>query len=417
MALFLATGALVPAPVYGADDDVLDPAPTGVGPTANQMPAVPTTTPLKSHEHSGPTAGPPAAPAVAVLPPDASTGTDYRLNYGDQIVIQVFRQPDLQFTGVVPPSGSIMFPMLGSMQVEAKTTNEIAQEIGATLRHDEYVTAPFVTVQVTALAATYVYARGAVAHPAAVQLPVGQAMRLTQLLAAVGGVIDGQAYKDRVQLIHYAQNGASATTTTVDVEDLESNYDYRRDPILQPGDEVYVPPMVPPRVIVLGAVTQAQTVDIPEGRKLTLSEAIAKCGGLADKSDSEVVDLQLASAPGGKMMTINLQKILDGTAPDFELADGDRVYVPTIDGIVVSGQVKEPGVVYGRPGEKMTVTRALSMSGGFISYASRNEVYVIKRGSMKPIQVDVGTILKTGDMSTDVELSPGDVVIVPEGIW
>lgn len=352
----------------------------------------------------------PAAPAVRPI-------GDYRLNFGDRLVISVFKQPDLQFIGVIPPSGRIMFPMLGSLQLQGRTGEEISAVITAQLKENEFVTNPFVTVQVTDLAPMYVYVRGAVQKPAAVQLPVGHALRVTQLLAAAGGVLEGQAVKEKVQLIHYNDDGVSVQQTEINLTSLEAQYDFSRDPALQNGDEVFVPPKLPPRIIVIGAVALPQTVEIPEGRRVTLSEAIAKCGGLSEKADSASVQLQLAAAPTNGMLKVDLDKVLSGDITDIELADGDRVYIPTVDGIVVSGRVKEPGVVYARPGVTMTVTRALSMSGGFISYASRNEVYVIKKGSIKPLRVDVGNILKTGDLTDDMELNPGDVVIVPEGIW
>jgi protein involved in polysaccharide export with SLBB domain len=307
--------------------------------------------------------------------------------------------------------------MLGSLTLQGRTAEEIAAEITEQLKHNEYVTNPFVSVQVTDLAPMYVYVRGAVAHPAAVALPIGQGMRVTQVLAAVGGLLEGNAVKEKVQLIHYNEDGISVQKTDVNLADLEREYNFDRDPALQNGDEVYVPHKLVPRVIVIGAVSVPQTVEIPEGRKITLSEAIAKCGGLDEKADSSEVQLQFAAATAQGMLQIDLGQVLSGARPDYELADGDRVYVPTVDGIVVQGRVKEPGVVYARTGVKMTVTRALSMAGGFISYASRNEVYVIKKGSLKPVKVDVGNILKTGDLTDDMELKPGDVVIVPEGIW
>lgn len=358
-----------------------------------------------------------ASAATAAAETPAAILPTYPLKYGDQVLIEVFKQPDLRFAGVVPPSGRILFPMIGQLQLHGRTAEQIADEVSAALKKQEFVTQPFVVVQITELAPSYVYIRGAVARPAAVALPVGQSMRLTQLLAAAGGPLEEVAIKERVQVIRFGDEKTPASKMTVNLTQLEADYDFDRDPVLMSGDEVFVPRRLIPRVIVIGAVTNPQAVELADGRKMTLSEAIAKCGGLREEADHSTIQLQLSAATTAGLLTFNLKTILDGKLPDVELSDGDRIYVPTVDGIVVSGRVKEPGVVYARPGVTMTVTRALSMSGGFISYASRNEVYVIKKNSTKPMVVDVGNILKTGDLSNDLELSPGDVVIVPEGIW
>ncbi len=56
------------------------------------------------------------------------------------------------------------------------------------------------------------------------------------------------------------------------------------------------------------------------------------------------------------------------------------------------------------------------MAGGFTTVASQNAVKVIreKDGKKETLKVPVGYILKTGNVSRDVELEEEDTIVVPE---
>ena len=68
---------------------------------------------------------------------------------------------------------------------------------------------------------------------------------------------------------------------------------------------------------------------------------------------------------------------------------------------------------------KMDVLNAIGMAGGLKTTASLNRIKVIRRngdGTSQVIKIKLKRILK-GDMSKDVELKPGDTIIVPERIF
>lgn len=73
----------------------------------------------------------------------------YRINPGDELEINVWREDQLQRTVKVLPDGSISFPLVGSIQGAGKTTKEIEKFISAALAN-KYVdgNVPDVTVAV-----------------------------------------------------------------------------------------------------------------------------------------------------------------------------------------------------------------------------------------------------------------------------
>lgn len=122
----------------------------------------------------------------------------------------------------------------------------------------------------------------------------------------------------------------------------------------------------------------------------------------------------------------------DRTLPEIQeeiqnrLADGYMRYP------VVSVSLKESRskkfFVYGevaRPGtylldEYTTVFKAISMSGGFSKYGSASRVKVLRPGAentgMEVIKVNINAVME-GSSKEDVQLRPGDTVVVSEGIF
>lgn len=122
----------------------------------------------------------------------------------------------------------------------------------------------------------------------------------------------------------------------------------------------------------------------------------------------------------------------DRTLPEIQeeiqnrLADGYMRYP------VVSVSLKESRskkfFVYGevvRPGtylldEYTTVFKAISMTGGFSKYGSASRVKVLRPGpenkGMEVIKVNINAVME-GNSQEDVQLRPGDTVVVSEGMF
>ncbi|MGH8865657.1 MAG: polysaccharide biosynthesis/export family protein, partial [Burkholderiales bacterium] len=76
-----------------------------------------------------------------------SADSDYRLGPGDQIVIQVFGEPDLSMNLRLNDSGRLNYPFLGEVVVEGLTVAELEQRLTSGLK-GSYLLDPAVTVSI-----------------------------------------------------------------------------------------------------------------------------------------------------------------------------------------------------------------------------------------------------------------------------
>jgi polysaccharide export outer membrane protein len=82
--------------------------------------------------------------------------------------------------------------------------------------------------------------------------------------------------------------------------------------------------------------------------------------------------------------------------------------------VSVLGQVREPGDVV--INSRMSVMRALSQVGGLTPFADEDDIIVIRTyqtGKKERIEIPYDAISRGRKLDQDIELIPGDVVIVP----
>ncbi len=130
----------------------------------------------------------PAMPAVQVAPetPDAVDSTDYRLVTNDVIQIKVFQEADLDSVLRISKEGTITFPLIGVVQVGAKTPQDAALSIKAMLAKD-YLVNPQVSVTVVEYAKQRFTVLGQVQRPGSYDLPDRDALTLIQAIGLAGG--------------------------------------------------------------------------------------------------------------------------------------------------------------------------------------------------------------------------------------
>jgi len=146
-------------------------------------------------------------------------------------------------------------------------------------------------------------------------------------------------------------------------------------------------------------------------RNTTLLQLLAQIGSLqnADLNNSFVL------RDGQKLSADFYKLIIKGDASqDIQLRPNDVIFIPDNfeKRIRVVGKVKTPGVVQYREG--MTVLDAILSAGGFTEFADPNDVTVVRKKGERVINIEVRLkdVIKKGDTSKDLPLSPGDRVIV-----
>lgn len=82
--------------------------------------------------------------------------------------------------------------------------------------------------------------------------------------------------------------------------------------------------------------------------------------------------------------------------------------------IRIVGQATRPQALPYRKG--MTVLDAMIESGGLTDYADGNRAVIIRKigGEEQVYRVRLSDLLRSGDVSANVDLHPGDVLIIPE---
>lgn len=83
--------------------------------------------------------------------------------------------------------------------------------------------------------------------------------------------------------------------------------------------------------------------------------------------------------------------------------------------IRVIGQAAKPQALQYR--EDMTMLDVMIAVGGITEFAAGNQASILRTvdGKQQQLSVRLNDLLKNGDISANVELRPGDVVIIPEG--
>jgi polysaccharide export outer membrane protein len=137
--------------------------------------------------------------------------------------------------------------------------------------------------------------------------------------------------------------------------------------------------------------------------------------------------------PDGKISTplvedmVAVGKMPSELARDIEKVLGEFIRSPQVNVIVtvpvsafsqvkVIGQVTTPQSLPFREG--MRVLDAILSTGGLASFAAGNRAKIVRRvdGKDVTIKVKVANLVNKGDMSQNLELKAGDVLVIPESL-
>ena len=271
---------------------------------------------------------------------DVSAATDesYRVGPGDVLDIFVSKQPDYSRTGVrVDNTGMIQLSRDDrELFAACKTVKELAREVKE--RYTRYLRNPYVYVEVREFHSQPVAVIGAVHAPGRFQLQ--RRVRLLELLTYVNGPNDRAG--STIQIIRSPQ-GAMCDAPASDSaekppEETLIAYNLKQtlaaeepaNPYVRPGDIIRVADS--DQAYLIGAVRNPSPIFLKE--PLTLSEAIARSGGLAPGANSEKISI-VRHTPGSSAKTeivANLKAINKRQAEDVVLQANDVIEVPGTTG-------------------------------------------------------------------------------------
>jgi len=267
-------------------------------------------------------------------------GEAYRVGPGDSLLVAVYGHPELSlapYAGssveshggrvaglLIDNDGTIQFPLIGTVNVAGKTTEELRnylqQELAA------YVKDPRVTVQVAFPGSIRYYLLGQFSSPG-----VKFSDRPVRLLEAMA--LGGTVVLERASLrTAYVARGTKRLP--IDFRRLMIEGDLRQNIKLRTGDIILVPDKTSEQAFVFGGSSSGSArggpIPFVNGR-LTLLQALAHAGfGYRDQAQGRLSSVRILRSAGdrGQLFIVDANKILAGEAGPFELAPGDVVYVP-----------------------------------------------------------------------------------------
>ena len=170
-----------------------------------------------------------------------------------------------------------------------------------------------------------------------------------------------------------------------------------------------------PRCRVLGAVNRPGEIIFKEGD--TIMDAIAQAGSYQENAWLEKATLTRKDSD--KPIPLDLRKLFNygDLSQNLELKNGDTIFIPPAiysNQIYVLGYVARPGIYPLK--EKTTALAAITLAGGPTERGRLTGTVVVRGapGNPQRVQCDLAKLINEGDLTQDVVLEPGDVVIVPE---
>ena len=327
-------------------------------------------------------------------------GPDYVISPGDALEIQVYGETDLSKTYPVGPAGSLVMPLIGQVSVGDLTLSEaqkvLTQKLRAILR------SPHVTVGLNEVqSGRKIYVLGYVVTQGPVGLPFGATV--LDALAAAG--TNESSDLRHVQLTH-----SGWPPLTLDLSGLRTGAAVESPEKVRYGDVVRVP-RLEDRIAVLGQVNTPGSSVLPLGAKVSILDALARVGGGLTK-DASLVNAMLVHQDG-QTTSVDLEALLKRgeTTQNVTLLPGDALVVQEAANISVVGEVARP--LSFRSIDPVTVLEALAQAGSFTPKADLAKAQVIS-STGQARSVDLEALWEKGDLSQNLKLAAGDVLLLPE---
>jgi protein involved in polysaccharide export with SLBB domain len=176
--------------------------------------------------------------------------------------------------------------------------------------------------------------------------------------------------------------------------------------------------MAPRKIYVLGNVARQDSIPLAPYAHTTAMQAIGQAGGfLADADLAGVVVIRDDPARPGIKQSL---PVLAAAHPeqltqDIVLMPNDMISVPRlgVQRVYVTGKVKNSGAFTIPANEKLTVSKVITLAGGFEQFARRDQVQLIRVGERVQI-VNVQGILNGEITLPEPALSAGDTINVPD---
>lgn len=283
----------------------------------------------------------------------------YILNTGDQLEITVLGYEEYTGTKIILPDGTVSLPLVGTVTVAGKTTEQVTAELQQRL--NAFLVDPTVAVNLLTLRPVIVTVAGAVMRPGPVELrsittanslstqteattvsaaTTSKTPTVSAAIVAAGGIMrDADLRKVTIQRRNL--DGSIASSPPINLWDAALSTGEMPNLLLQDGDMVSIPRLATSdltnqrefarsvlapntvRVRVVGEVNNPGEVQIPPNS--SISSAVASAGGpTTDAKLSQVAFIRPNGNGQIEPQIIDLRSLSDTQ----QIQEGDLVIVP-----------------------------------------------------------------------------------------
>lgn len=220
-------------------------------------------------------AGAMAAPIASVATAQAYQG--YVLGPDDSIQVIVYGQPDAGISTRIKADGTIVMPLIGTVQAAGLTNIALAKQVADKLSQGGYLKSPVVNVEIANYVSKSVNVAGRVGAPAIV--PLDRPYRALDVLLKTGWIAPSGAS-------YVLLRRPGSPEMRLDTEGLVRG-DAEKNPLLRDGDTLFVPDA--DQFFISGQINRAGSFPIVPG--MTVRQALAIAGGVTATGSSNKVGL------------------------------------------------------------------------------------------------------------------------------
>lgn len=259
---------------------------------------------------------------------------------GDSLEVIVTDQASVSGKYQVPPDGAVTFPLIGRVQVEGKTAEQLVVDLRQRLT--EFFRNPDVRLQLERPGRVFVM--GNVTTPGSYELTDDMTVLEALTRAGYAGASQVIIVRSKDRTAPTQLDDPAADTMRVNLRELERDVQagkLARNVVLVDGDTIYVPREDPNRIYVSGEVRNPGAFSVPDGT--TVVQALALAGGVTER------------AAVGRVRVV---RVIDGDEKSMRSHPGDNLKPG--DTVVVPERVSFPPIEFGsvpsdasvkRPGE------------------------------------------------------------------
>jgi polysaccharide export outer membrane protein len=159
----------------------------------------------------------------------------YRLMASDVIEVSFPDIPEFNQVLTVQPDGYVTLQAVGDVRVQGRTLPELRQMLLEV--YEPILREPLVTVTLKEFEKPFFIAAGEVKQPG--KFDLRGPLSLSQALAVAGGAVEGAKLSQVILFRRYSQD--LLEVKQIDVKKMLASHDLSEDPLLRPGDTLFVP--------------------------------------------------------------------------------------------------------------------------------------------------------------------------------